>query len=80
LLHKKWFFIGKKLHFFRAGPFGDADLLRKSEFSVRKNCIKRASLFANALEFAHKRAGFRTICASCCEKLDKNEQKLNKMM
>ena len=28
---------------------------------------------------AHKRAGFRTICASCCEKLDKNEQKLNKM-
>jgi len=29
---------------------------------------------------AHKRAGFRTICASCCEKLDKNEQKLNKMM
>jgi len=29
---------------------------------------------------ARKRAGFRTICASCCEKLDKNEQKLNKMM
>ena len=28
---------------------------------------------------AHKRASFRTICASCCEKLDKNEQKLNKI-
>jgi len=63
---------------FRLGEFGVKFVVFwSSDFGVNVGFWVISGVWVQ--KSAHKRAGFRTICASCREKLDKNEQKLNKM-